>query len=411
MKTNKLILASAVLCGALLASCGGGAGGEEAPKLDGDYSIKVWCAELAAPLMRSQLQKAIASLGEGVNVEVEVQEVGEGDASSKMMQDVESGADIYCFAQDQLAALVNAKALAEVGGSRKTRVTERNDGGSVKAASLEGKMYAFPLTSDNGYFMYYNKSIIKEESLGDILKVMDDAKAADKLVSFNLGSAWYNASFFFGMGCVSEWTTNEAGDFVAYNDTYNTEAGVKACQAMREVVRHPAYNDSSAGGDFAKSSAVVISGTWDYNTVKDTLGDDFGVAELPYFTVGGERHHLGSFSGNKLMGVKPQQDAKKAAVCQTIADYLTNEASQIERYNTLKWGPSNKNAQNTDAVKADPALYALAKQNNYATPQGQYPSAWWDLAGAISNDLAQTDTEPATILANYADAISALVVE
>ena len=134
-------------------------------------------------------------------------------------------------------------------------------------------------------------------------------------------------------------------------------------------------------------------------------------AKLPSYTVGDETIQLGSFKGFKMMGVKPQEDAKKAAVLNLLAQYLTGEKCQMDRYNQNGWGPSNKNAQNNDAIKNDPVLSALAAQNVFATPQGQYPGQWWDITQtlAASCKSAKSDAELTAALEAYYAAITALV--
>ena len=71
--------------------------------------------------------------------------------------------------------------------------------------------------------------------------------------------------------------------------------------------------------------------------------------------------------------MKPQEDEDKLAVCDALAAYLSSEEVQLARYEAVGWGPSNLNAQASDAVKADEALSALAEQLAFAIPQGQYP--------------------------------------
>jgi len=225
-------------------------------------------------------------------------------------------------------------------------------------------------------------------------------------------SGWYNVAFMFATGCVSEWTTDAEANFVSVNDTFNSEAGLIALKGMQKLLKSPAYNSSSAGADFAAAvpSAVVISGTWAANDVKAALGDNYAAADLPSFTVDGKSYHLASFSGNKLMGVKPQLDAKKGAVLQKLALFLTDEACQMERFNQFGWGPSNLNAQATDAVKADAALSALAAQSAYATPQGNIHGSWWDISKvyAVAAKAATTDAELQAALQAYQDSINGL---
>ena len=76
--------------------------------------IKIWVAEAAVEFTKAQVEVFKAQNPEYANMTVLVQPVGEGDAAGNMITDVEAGADIFGFAQDQLARLVAAGALEEV---------------------------------------------------------------------------------------------------------------------------------------------------------------------------------------------------------------------------------------------------------------------------------------------------------
>ena len=110
------------------------------------------------------------------------------------------------------------------------------------------------------------------------------------------------------------------------------------------------------------------------------------------------------------MGVKPQTDAKRGAVLSLLAQYLTGEECQNQRYESFQWGPSNLNAQASEAVQANPSLAALAKQNNYGQPQGQIHGAWWDIAKVLGADAkaANSDADLQAALDSYKAAIDAL---
>lgn len=382
--------------------------------LDGTYDITVWVSEVEN--VKELTQQQIARFCEnnpGIVINATVEGVSESESATQMINSVEDGADLFCFAQDQLARLVMAGALNKLGTATAATVREMNDEGAVKAASVGGELYCYPITSDNGYFMFYDKSVVKEEHLDSLEDIIADCEAAGKMFSMELEtSAWYNAAFFFATGCVSEWTTDSEANFVSINDTFNSDAGLVALKGMQKLLKSPAYNSSSDGAAFKAGvpSAVVVSGTWAAGTAKEALGDNYGVTDLPSFTVDGQSYHLGSFSGNKLMGVKPQTDAKKGAVLQQLALYLSGETCQMERFNQFGWGPSNKNAQATDAVKSDATLVALAAQAPYATLQGTIHSSWWDLAKvyAVSAKEATTDDELRAALQSYQDSVNGL---
>lgn len=355
-----------------------------ATSLDGTYDITVWVSELdGVKELTAEQIKAFEAANPGIVINATIEGIGEGEAATQMVTSVEDGADIFCFAQDQLARLVMAGALNKLGQATSATVTEENDAGSVGAASVGGQLYCFPLTSDNGYFMFYDKSVIPEEHLGSMEDIIADCEAAGKMFSFELeGSAWYNAAFFFATGCKSDWVTDLDGNFISVDDDFNSANGIKAMKGMQKLLKSSCYNNSSAHADFESAipSAVVVSGTWGTSIAQTILGDNFGAAPLPSFEVDGETFHLGSYSGNKLMGVKPQVDAVRAAVLQKLALYLAGEECQAQRFEKFGWGPSNLNVQATDAVKADIALSALASQNAHAIAQGQIHGSWWDIA-------------------------------
>jgi arabinogalactan oligomer/maltooligosaccharide transport system substrate-binding protein len=293
--------------------------------------------------------------------DIVVEGVSEADAATQMITDVASGADIFSFAQDQLARLVQAKALNPVADAIKERLVAANDAGSIAAATVGDKLYCYPLTSDNGYYMYYDKSVVSADHIDSLEDIIADCEAANKLFCMELqSSAWYNAAFFFATGCKEEYTTDNTGKITSCTSSWNSENGIIALRGMQRLLKSPIHKSSSTAGDLASGGAVLISGTWAKNDVKNALGDNYAAADLPSFTIDGKSYHLGSFSGNKLMGVKPQSDGEKAVACQLLAEYLTNEKCQLERFNAVGWGPSNKAAQQNEAVKADPALAALA---------------------------------------------------
>jgi len=419
MKKNLLMGLSALVLLGAVAGCGGNSSSSSqgGADLSGTYDIKVWVSEVEGvkTLTEQQIDEFEAA-NPGIVLNATVEGVSEANSATNMITDVESGADLFCFAQDQLARLVQVGALNKLGVAASQEVTDNNDASAVKAATVDGNLYCYPLTSDNGYFMFYDKSVIKESSLDSLEAIIADCEAAGKNFSFETDtSGWYNASWFFATGCKSDWTLNDEGKFESVDDTFNSDAGLVALKGMQKLGTSKCHVSSSKGSDFdaAIPSAVVVTGTWETNTIKEILGDNFGATDLPSFEVDGKSYHLGSFSGNKLMGIKPQLDGKKAAVLQKLALYLTNEECQLERFEAVGWGPSNKAAQANEKVKSDVALSALAKQSAYAIPQGQIHGSWWDISKSYStvacqDDPKATEAELKQSLVDYEKAIKGL---
>lgn len=382
--------------------------------LSGTYDITVWVSESegVAQLTEQQID-AFEEANPGIVINATVEGVTESNSATNMITDVASGADLFCFAQDQLIRLVEAGALTKLGAAASDIVTNANDATSLKAATVGSDIYCYPLTSDNGYFMYYDKSVVQESSIDDLAAIVADCEAAGRTICMETDtSAWYLASFFFATGCHSDWTMNEDGTFAAVDDDWDSPNGLIALKGMQQMVKSSMYVSSSDGAQFAAAvpAGVVVTGTWGASAAKEALGDNYAVADLPSFTVDGTTYHMGSYSGCKLMGVKPQDDAVKTAVLHKLAQYLTSAECQLQRYELVGWGPSNLEAQQSDEVQADPALAALAAQNEFATPQGQIHGSWWDIAKLLGNvaEDSTTDEELQAGLDSYKASIDEL---
>ena len=376
--------------------------------LAGTYDITMWVSELPGVDVQFQSQiNAFMAANPGIVINAEIEGVTEADAATKVIADLATAPDMYCFAQDQLARLVQTAALAGPNDTVAARLRETNDAGSVAAATVAGKMYAYPLTSDNGYYLYYDTSIITEEDAKSLEAIIAKCEANDLEFHYALENAWYTASFFFATGCHSNWTMDPSGNFTSVDDTFNSAAGLASMKGMQKLAQSKSYVSDA---DSFTNVGAIVTGIWKANEAAEHFGDNLGATKLPSFTVDGETYQLGSFSGNKLLGVKPQADSKKALVLALLAEFLTNEQCQLERYEAFQWGPSNKAAQASDAVQSNISLAALAAQNEYAIPQGQIHGSWWDIGKTLGADAkaATTDAELQASLDAYDASIAPL---
>lgn len=365
-----------------------------------DGTIKVWVPDATVEFTKAKVEEFKAAHPEYANMTVTVDPVGEGDAANNMVTDVEAGADIFAFAQDQLARLVAANALLDVAPENAEIVKAENDAGAVAAAMMGDVMYAYPMTSDNGYFLYYDTSVVTDPT--DLDKIIADCEAAGKNFYFEINSGWYQTAFFFGAGCTLTYDTNDAGEYVAIHCDYASENGVKALKAMIKLAQSSAFVNGSSASN-ATNLGAIVDGAWDAANVQSILGENYAATKLP--TVDG--FQLGGFGGFKLLGVKPQTDDAKLAACDALALYLTSGDVQLARYEAVGFGPSNLAAQQSEAVQADVALSALAAQLNFCVPQGQYPGDYWNLATGLADDVIAhkyddyTDDQLMEVLINF----------
>ena len=85
-----------------------------AAPLDYKGDIKVWVADNCVDFTKKEIEQFQAANPGIKDAKFTVEAVGEGDAASNVITDVQAGADVFGFAQDQIARLVSAGGLEEV---------------------------------------------------------------------------------------------------------------------------------------------------------------------------------------------------------------------------------------------------------------------------------------------------------
>lgn len=366
---------------------------------EGTYNdLVIWCDERIKSNIEGLMSRFIMN-NPKYKINYTINTTGEDSAASSMIENVKAGADIFIFAQDQLTRLKTAGALSMITGKMKTAITSESQEEAVEAATLNGKLYAFPFTSDNGYFMYYDKRIFpNEEDVGSIENILSVLQAQGKKISYPVfTNGWYSTSYFMATGCESNWEVNSKNEFIGYTDTYATQKGLIACRGLRALKQYESLFSTKDVADMKDGDTrVVVSGVWDYEVAKRTLGDDLGCTKMPTFTVNtaenGQPEHLetiniSSYMGYKLVGVKPSSDEKRQSVCKKIARYISNEDAQRERFLAVNWGPTNVEAAADDDVLAHPGLSALLKQKPYAKPQVSTPDNWFSNVSALATGI------------------------
>lgn len=382
----------------------------------GSYDIKIWVDQKIVSLTQSQIGQFVANSGGKYQINATIEPVSEDKAAASMLQDVQDGADIFVFAQDQLARLKLSGALAKLSSNYVSALESEMGEDAVNAAKVNDDVYAFPITADNGYFLYYDKNYVSDEEAGNMTTLLAACQRAGKTLNFEARSnGFYAASYFMaaGLDCYSKWHINEkTGKFDSYEDTYNTAAGLEAAKGLKELDNKALVATNSQASKLGSSSAAVVSGIWEYEVAEKNLGEDrLGCAPLPTFTVGDASYQLSSFDGYKLLGVKPQQNPKRASVCRKIARFLTGEDCQNQRFEQASWGPTNQAAAQTESVLNHKGLAALMKQHEYAKPQGQCPGSWFVALATTAKAItaSATDDQLRLILKNYENGLAELL--
>lgn len=310
----------------------------------------------------------------------------EGDAGAMVSQDPTASADVYMFANDQITTLLNAQAIAELGGETAEYVKSTNSEAIVNSVSVDGSIYGVPFTT-NTWFMYYNKSIFTEEDIKNLDTMVSKAK-----VAFPLSNSWYFASFYVANGC----TLFEDGFNEAAGIDFAGDKAVAVTNYLIDLVANPNFVNDADGAGMAGlrdgSIGAIFSGSWDYNSVKEALGDNFGAVELPCITINGEAKQMKAFAGSKAIAVNP--NCKNPQVAVALAKYLGSAEAQQSHYELRSIVPCNTELLAQDSVKSDELV--VAQNNTFDNTSIIQPfvsamGVYWDAAVNMANGIINGD--------------------
>lgn len=350
--------------------------------------LTVWGGPNEQELLTKMVESFKAEYADEATFDIIIESADEGDCKARILADVGAAPDVFTFADDQLMELAAARVVEVL--ETASQIREENVEGAVEAASIDGNIYAYPMTADNGYFMFYNKKYLSEEDVTTLDKMLNVASALEKKVTMDWSSGWYLYSFFGNTGLKLELNPDGITNYCDWNSQSGEIKGVDVGNAMLAIAKNPGFmscddKDLIIG---AKNGSVIagVSGIWAASELKQVWQDDFAAVKLPTYTVSDKQVQLASYAGYKLLGVNAYSDEKEWAA--KLAQWLTNEENQTLRFRERGLGPSNTMAASAEEVKQTPAIKALIEQSQYASLQRVGVKYWEPVAEFGKNIVA-----------------------
>lgn len=406
MKIRKIMTAitAAAMAGVMMAGCssGGSSAGSSADSssaannssaadsgnASGEVSLTVWGSQEDQEMLK-QMCDDFAAANPDKKYTFTYGVVSEADAQKEVLKDISAAADVFAFASDQTATLVDAGALYRV-TKNKDQIIAENTEASISAASINDELYGYPYVSDT-YFMYYDKSKLSEDDVKSIEGIMSkDIEGVSTNFAFDTDNGWYQTAFFFGAGCKlfgDDGTDPTQCDF-------NNERGYMVGEYLIDLVNNPKYgsnfDDSLVKAGFADGTlAAAVSGTWNAAEIQASLGDNYAATKLPEFKLSnGETVQMGSMANFKIMGVN--SETKNPLEAMALAEWLTNKDNQKLRFEKRSFAPTNVElANDTETMNSNIAIGALAQQAKFSTVQTSIPQCqnFWTPAEAFGQEI------------------------
>ena len=391
MKLKKLtaLAMTTAMCAGAIFGCGSNNAGTTNGGNDNNTTvtkaeIKVWCSQ--EDQTSGWIQKECEKFNEAHpewDITFTYEVCGEGDAGNKVVADPQAAGDVYFFANDQLKKLIDADAISKLGGSTADYIKETNSETLVNSVTIDGNIYGIPFTA-NTWFMYYNKSVYDENDIKSLDKMLEKGT-----VALPVSNTWYTASFFAAGGATF---SGAAGN----DESAGTKLGDKGATVIKylvDLLANKNFLDQEAPAamtGFADGSVdAVFTGTWDYENVKNILGDNMGIASLPAINLDGTDCSLKSFAGSKCIGVNPHCKNQEIAV--SLAKHLAGEEAQQSHYEMRSIVPCHEDLLATDAIKADQLVKAqgdtIAKTSIVQPLDATFNNNYWSNAGSLIAEI------------------------
>lgn len=360
---------------------------EEVQTPDADtVNLTVWGAAEDEELLRQIIDKFEEAYSGQADFAITFQPQSESSCTNALMGDLENGADVFAFADDQLNTLVAAGALDPVENAESVRQSNLPE--AVAAASVDNTLYALPLTADNGYFLYYDKEYFTQEDIRSLDRMLDIAAEHGKKVSMEWSSGWYVYSLFGNTGLTVGLNPDGITNYCTWNSTEGKIKGTDVAQAMLDIAGHPGFISTDDAGFLAgvQDGTIIagVNGVWNAVAVEEAWGSGYGASKLPTYTCGGQEVQMASFSGYKLIGVNSYSAHKMWAA--RLAEWITNEENQKLRFAQRGQGPSNIVAASSEEVQSAPAIAALLEQSEFSYIQ-RVGGNYWDPVAAFTAEI------------------------
>jgi raffinose/stachyose/melibiose transport system substrate-binding protein len=390
MKARFLAGSTALVLGALaLAGCGAGGSGDSGG--DGDVSMTLWQNSTTGPGQEFWKNAAAAFEAENPGVTIEVQSIQNEDLDGKLQTALNSGDAPDIFLQrggGKMQAMVAAGQLMDLTGKVSADVEADLGEAALGAESIDGKLYAMPLTIQPGG-IFYSKDLFAQAGITETPTSIDDLQAAvEKLKGIGVApialggkDAWPAAHwyYFFALRQCSPETLEKA----ASDKDFSDECWIKAGEDLESFAATEPFNEgflttpaqqgagSSAGLVANHKAAMELMGAWNAGVIASLTPDQKPLPDLGWFPFpeisGGEGEPgsiLGGIDGYSCSAGAPEE-------CVDFLNFVASAEQQEAYYKAFNTVPANQTAQ--QAV-TEPFLILIRDAINNAP----FVSTWLD---------------------------------
>lgn len=387
MKRTTILAGSAAVVAAALAlgGCSSDGGG------DGTVSMTLWHNSTTGAGQQYWVDAVAAFEKANPNVTIDIQAIQNEDLDGKLQTALNAGDAPDIFLQrggGKMAAMVKAGQLMDITDAISSDVKSEIPEGSFSAETLDGKVYAMPLSVLPGGFFYsqdlFDAAGISQTpaTISDLESAVADLKSTGVApIALGAKDAWPAAHwyYFFALReCSGDVLTKAAQDL-----TFDDECWLRAGEDLQSFVATEPFNDgflttsaqqgagSSAGLVANHKAAMELMGAWDPGVIASLTPDEKPLADLAWFPFpevpGGD-----GAPGSMMGGVDGYSCAASAPPeCADFLNFIASSDQQTAYYEAYNSPPVNTVAQK---AVTEPYLKQILEAYNAAP----FVSQWLD---------------------------------
>ena len=353
-------------------------------------SLRVQGADIETELMTKMIDEFCTYYADQATFDIQFEGISEENMRNTVLLNLDTAADVFTFPDDQLISFIISGALEPLTNIDflESSFTEE----SINACSYNNITYAYPLTSGNGYFLYYNSNYYNKSDVKTMDQILKIAEKSGKRVAIQLDAGWYLYSFFGVEGLRLELLPNGIKNECNWNSTKTEIKGVDIGLAIADIIKSPAFLNCEEPQmlEEIKNGDVIacINGIWNSSVIEKGWGDGFAATKLPTYTCANQQIQMQSFNGYRCLGVNKYSKQREWAT--KLAAWLVSEENQRTRYEIHGQVPCNKSvATSVDADKF-PAIHAFYEQAPFGVLQ-RVGNNYWQAANTFVNTLLSKD--------------------
>jgi maltose-binding protein MalE len=275
-----------------------------------------------------------------------------------------NGPDLFIYPQDRIGDWADSGVIEPIefwlDDARVERFSMSN-GEALGAMAYKGKLFGLPMTVKS-LALYYRTDLVTTPptTTDELLELGRTMRASGRYaLAYANVDLYGHAPWLFGFGGT---VIDDTGKLAIA-----TPAAADAMTFARSLVEHKVVPARAEGPQVASmfnegKTATAISGPWFMNDIDKNV--PWAVATLPIVSATGKRAR--PFLGAEAILMSARAKDKNCAF--EVMDFLTSDASAIERAKRARQVVPNVAAYADPAVAKDPALVAFRAQLEHTVP-------------------------------------------